>query len=628
MGRGLQNYTSLGPPNTRQGGEVLQTLLQEDANLETQLQLQLDKQLCTAQPCNCKECATAKLSLRQLLHTATRLNPITRLLPATKITNLTVNTNTVPQSQLTRWRRWTPSELTKQPMQLQISMEQTLTARWRANITLFLLPWANYIPTLAAEAASTTGTPQGHWLGKNRWGTIRAKTILLQKLAKIGHHPMPPTPDRVGLLLTALGQTGPTQGKIKAVWHLYAWLAKYGDIRPILEAKFLNSKVAAMRYDIQTHHIKYRKQSVPIPKQAVSALETASITAKTMPDRVAAATFRHLVGSSARANDGQHTAPETLHETAKTVELTAWQTKVSSTTDDSARPMPLISTKHSLTGHAWWETFTTYLKTATKQDYLLPAPTRDRTRFRDVPATSQQLLRWLRAILADQGIDDDTLSQITLGSMRVWMPDLAYQAGVARDRRRYLGRWAFDTTADVYTREHRAVVHDIWEEVLQKMPQLKDNTTAFPESDLEEDIETFQANQGENHAKGKDSPPTKSTGSQIRTHCDEIPRKEGGPGQLILTRKRAPGKPPKLHIQLLTGTTVGCGWKPSPLSIHTLTAEEDYNREKTQASPCDFCFRRFTVPKGWDEITEQEDSSSDESENSATSAADSDSEDD
>jgi hypothetical protein len=177
-----------------QDGEVLQTLLKEDATLGTQLQLQLDKQLCTAQPCNCKECATAKLSLRQLLHTATRLNPITRLLPATKITNLTVNTNTVPQSQLTRWRRWTPSELTKQPMQLQISMEQTLTARWRANITLFLLPWANYIPTLAAEAATTTGTPQGHWLGKNRWGTIRAKTILLQKLAKIGYHPMPPTP--------------------------------------------------------------------------------------------------------------------------------------------------------------------------------------------------------------------------------------------------------------------------------------------------------------------------------------------------------------------------------------------------------------------------------------------------
>ena len=66
-----------------------------------------------------------------------------------------------------------------------------------------------------------------------------------------------------------------------------------------------------MRYDIQTH-TKYRKQSAPIPKQAVSALETASITAKTLPAGVAAATFRDLVGSSARANDGQHTSPETL----------------------------------------------------------------------------------------------------------------------------------------------------------------------------------------------------------------------------------------------------------------------------------------------------------------------------
>ncbi len=66
------------------------------------------------------------------------------------------------------------------------------------------------------------------------------------------------------------------------------------------------------------------------------------------------------------------------------------------------------------------------------------------------------------------------------------MPDLAYRAGVNKDRRRCLGRWAFDNTADVYTREHRTVISDIWAEVLEKLPHLDDQQDLVPDSEDED----------------------------------------------------------------------------------------------------------------------------------------------
>ena len=57
------------------------------------------------------------------------------------------------------------------------------------------------------------------------------------------------------------------------------------------------------------------------------------------------------------------------------------------------------------------------------------------------------------------------VSAKTLAGWRVFMPELAFQAGIPREHRRYLGRWQHEAMADNYTREHRTVVTKIWRDV-------------------------------------------------------------------------------------------------------------------------------------------------------------------
>ena len=43
------------------------------------------------------------------------------------------------------------------------------------------------------------------------------------------------------------------------------------------------------------------------------------------------------------------------------------------------------------------------------------------------------------------------LKSATLGSFRVTAPDIAYQAGIGKERRRHLGHWVEDGAVDTYT---------------------------------------------------------------------------------------------------------------------------------------------------------------------------------
>ena len=106
-------------------------------------------------------------------------------------------------------------------------------------------------------------------------------------------------------------------------------------------------------------------------------------------------------------------------------------------------------------------------------DYILPVPTPDRSGFCPRPCSNGQALRWLRLLRARKDRDEQEIKKLTLASFRVWMADLAYQASISRDKRRYIGRWASENTAHTYTREHRQVICSIWQEVTQKIHSLK-----------------------------------------------------------------------------------------------------------------------------------------------------------
>ena len=197
-----------------------------------------------------------------------------------------------------------------------------------------------------------------------------------------------------------------------------------------------------------------------------------------LADQYASAIFRLLAGVSGRWNDICHTQINTMRITAKTIEFTAWQNKTTGI-NDANRPTPLIAPLHTFTAVRWWlviEKVISMFKghpSFQDMDYQLPVPTRDRSGFCPRPCSNGQALRWLRLLRARPNRPASEITRLTLASFRVWIADLAYQANIEREKRRYIGRWAQESTADTYTREHRQVICNIWDEILTNMHNLK-----------------------------------------------------------------------------------------------------------------------------------------------------------
>ena len=63
-------------------------------------------------------------------------------------------------------------------------------------------------------------------------------------------------------------------------------------------------------------------------------------------------------------------------------------------------------------------------------------------RIKNRPLRNTQALKIFRRVLIEGGLDPEVAAQQTLGGWRVCMPDLAWRAGLAKERRKYLGRWA------------------------------------------------------------------------------------------------------------------------------------------------------------------------------------------
>jgi hypothetical protein len=194
--------------------------------------------------------------------------------------------------------------------------------------------------------------------------------------------------------------------------------------------------------------------------------------------------------------------------------------------------------------------------------------------------------------------------KFTLPSMRVWMPDLAYQANISADRRRYLGRWADENMADTYTREHRGVISGIWSDVIS---WLGENTPSC--SEVPENITS-------NHYHLRPPIPAATSGAdnsvgqvgqviflpdEVHTVGGETPftdaaADQGGPLWLIVnTRKTGAGSERKFKIHLLKGEgeAVGCGWRPGRHQYHDIAP---HDVELNVQVLCRYCFKIFGLP--------------------------------
>ena len=185
-----------------------------------------------------------------------------------------------------------------------------------------------------------------------------------------------------------------------------------------------------------------------------------------------------LVRFRVGCSDLQHTAPSTMRHTTNTLEFAAWQTKTVSATRIRKHPVPLICPKFSFTGHVWWQPLLTWWTRLSSHpafeaiDYLIPTISKDGMGFISRPGQADRTLRWLKDALLRRGVNPEYFHDLTWHSFRVFIPDCAFQLGISRDQRRYLGNWMTESTADVYTREKRNVVVKVWQAVANGMEEI------------------------------------------------------------------------------------------------------------------------------------------------------------
>eukprot|EP00971_Amphidinium_carterae_P341191 6479873-Amphidinium_carterae.1 len=337
----------------------------------------------------------------------------------------------------------------------------------------------------------------------------------------------------------------------------------------------LLKKKAAISDRLATTRLEAPRRACSMSIDAVRALETACVQSTTWVGRLGAGHFRFLLGASARFDDGQHTRGDSMLTTPSTIEFSAWQTKTMRIARARSQILPLICPLVSFSKHKWWTTYMLELgrlrELLPERDFLLPTPSLAFESFQAAPCGRTQALKWLRSLLQEGGLSSAEVGTITLPSLRVFAADLAYAAGISRDSRRYLGRWAEAQTADVYTRDHRTVVSNIWSEMLRSQGIVQSYTPRTVSEDLQ--------SQDYGHPSPSETGPS-------------------GPFRLAIN---IGARVPMVHWLDSMDRAVGCGWKPSSRSkVQLVLSEEDWQTKPASLSKCVLCFKRQQLPESWE----------------------------
>ena len=367
-----------------------------------------------------------------------------------------------------------------------------------------------------------------------------------------------------------------------------------------------------------------------LEKVASGAGLTGPLTAKNTLDRYICAIARFQVACSARFNDLQHTSPGGYKLTDSTLELQAWQTKTVSAFRIKKNPVPLIAPLYTFTGMDWWSILPQAWDRLVAQekfndmDYLIPTVSSDFTGLIPRPGQADRTLRWLKDALHRQGaLDASTFKHLSWHSFRVFIPDCAYQLGMPRDQRQYLGNWTTESTADIYTREKRKVVQRAWTAVADKLGKLDLSGSKSVPIDLDHkdwDTEVLELDPSPpNDSPDKTgSPPFKSRKQALAEKQAASPvsstgswqKVSGSPGLPEITQQgaslrvvsasRVNRSTGLMNIHLLNhdGKAVGCGWQPSASKALDLNPE-DYRQEPHRYAKCTRCFKSHDFPQDW-----------------------------
>ena len=595
---------------------------------------------------------------------------------------LQVELNEAP-IQLSKWRHYKPRELSALEPCTQRATEQLLISKWTVRLLRLLTPFTDTIPNMSrlrksvlsdpkvqellsgavvlgtsglGKASGATGPDDAipgiqdvlhqeysDMLGATRFGTLRAHCLTLERALRLKKDLLPWSEDTLRMFLNDVREAEWRPSAVQRFWKTAKFLnSKLGMLDPD-KIEVLKSKKDAVRNDLIREVLQpCRKAQVP-SLDCVVALERGT-SEGTLAERHLCGFARFLVGSSSRFNDGQHTQMATLERTLEVLQARAWQTKTMSILENRQRPKVLVAPLHSFSGIDWAANFLQSVQSLRKSqvfmeaDYLLPAVTSDKNGLIPRPMKNSQGLRWLRSVLISKGLPHKEVDGLTWPSLRVFMGDWAYRAGISRDRRRYIGQWAEESTADVYTRNHATVICGIWKEVLaSSFPagsgtaprQVDEEVALLPDlgkrqSSFSPQFTSPDKRAGGTGASGPDMLPVcqEREASGIVMNLDEqdvsahsptlSAAAEDGVWEVLEAQQpefhamvtlRKSGRPPSYLIHLFNDklVSVGCGWA-GHRSCSALS-QEDYEKDRDlgEDSTMRKCKRCFQVASfSWD----------------------------
>ena len=543
--------------------------------------------------------------------------------------------------EVSRWRHWSPGKLLTLTPTTQRSVELYLRRRWLERTISHFVEFAAQILYMANVMDMPNPIQEYMDLfGDARFRTIRLHCLRLEGILKLKTFKIPWTEVHVRSLMNARKDEGDSANKIQALWDTLKFYSKKLGMLKLDQIDSLRAKKEAILFEM-TKVIHKPVKRCKLPKETViMACEEGSMrlldglvemTPKAskllITDAVILTVARFNLGSCARLSDIQHCAPSSYLATDNTREFHPWQSKAVSVHKVSKRPIPLIAPLHSFSGKPWWKAldkFLTMLKQVSnwaEQDFLLPAVNKERTGFYPRPCSYDRALRWLKEALYAMGVPEEDIDEVTWHSFRLFMAEVAFLAKVSQDRRQYLGNWAHAETPDVYTRDKRQVVCEIWQTALGYSAKahgtsIPEDTSEFldasywwtpkPASKPSHETEKVVAEAAKKGAKAKS--PAKRKVSDVPDLESQDPQKTPADlvaapmGPLVPTiRLKAEKGKFRLHLFTQHLKCVGCGWQPGFAYSSKVTPLErdDFLAEVEKYQYCTPSFVHYSLPKSW-----------------------------
>jgi len=391
-----------------------------------------------------------------------------------------------------KWRHYNPKNMKVAPAATQLKLEKELRTKWAVTLIKRFIPYKDEIQNMKKVQHMPDQMQEFiHLLGRSRWRTLKSWNSQLKQILKMEANFIPWNENKVREWLAKVSEAkdeeAHTPAKLQNQWNVVNKLGKLlGMLQPDDISTLASKKDAIMEELVQTL-TKKDMRAIPPNVEMVELMEEQALRNGNMVKRYMAAVWRFMVATSTRFNDIQHSAPSSVRDLPATVEAEAWQTKTTRMASKKQRPMVLVAPKISLVEAAsWWKPVTETTKIFTENedfkhmDFMVPAVTRDRTGFIPRPATNGQFLKVVREIMYESTPMDtewsvterngatklikawEAIKKTTNAAPRVWMPEWANKANIPREERAFLGRWAEEPMADVYTREQRNKVVELW----------------------------------------------------------------------------------------------------------------------------------------------------------------------